>query len=56
MRFALISSFANAFDVSIRAAALLGPNTAMPACRNSSTTPASLAASWPMTVRSIRSC
>ena len=37
---AAITSFANAFDPSIRAAAALGPNTEMPARRSTSAMPA----------------
>ena len=46
------TSFANAFDPSIRAAAALGPNTATPFCRNRSATPATRGASGPITARS----
>ena len=40
-------SFANAFEPSIRAAAALGPNTAIAACRSSSASPATSGASGP---------
>jgi len=50
------TSLANAFDPSIRAAALLGPNTATPARLSSSATPATSGASGPTTTRSISCC
>ncbi len=52
---ASITSFANAFDPSICAAAALGPKTAMPRRRSSSASPATSGASGPTTTRSTRS-
>ena len=49
---AAITSFANDFEPSIRAAAALGPKTASPACRSSSPTPATSGASGPTTTSS----
>ena len=45
------TSLAKAFDPSMRAAALLGPNTATPARRSSSAMPATSGASGPTTTR-----
>jgi hypothetical protein len=47
-----ITSFAKAFEPSIRAAAALGPKTAMPAIRRSSATPATSGPSGPTITRS----
>ena len=47
-----ISSLAYAFEPSIRAAARVGPNAAMPAALRSSTRPATSGASGPTTTRS----
>ena len=52
---AVITSLAKDFEPSIRAAAALGPNTAIPAWRSSSATPATSGASGPTTTRSIPS-
>ena len=49
---ARITSLANAFDPSIRAASRPGPKTAMPACRSSSATPATSGPSGPTTTSS----
>ena len=49
-------SLAKDFEPSIRAAASLGPNTATPARRSSSATPATSGASGPITTRSISCC
>ena len=49
---AAITSLAKLFEPSIRAAAALGPNTAMPAWRSASATPATSGASGPTTTRS----
>ncbi len=52
-----ISSLAYAFEPSMRAAARVGPNAAMPAAFRSSTRPATSGASGPTTTRSTsRSC
>ena len=47
-----ITSFANAFEPSIRAAAAFGPNTLRPASRRASPRPATSGASGPTTTRS----
>ncbi len=52
---ASITSLAKDFEPSIRAAAALGPKTAMPRWRSSSARPATRGASGPTTTRSIRS-
>ncbi len=49
---AAITSFANRFEPSIRAAAADGPNTEIPTCRRVSATPATSGASGPTTTRS----
>ena len=49
---ARMTSFANGFEPSMRAAAALGPKTATPAWRSSSATPATSGASGPTTTRS----
>ena len=49
------TSLAKLFEPSMRAAAALGPNVAMPASRNSSATPATSGPSGPITARSIPS-
>ena len=49
---ARMTSFANCFDPSIRAASALGPKTAMPPRRSRSATPATSGASGPTTTRS----
>src|SRR6266566_159229 len=48
-----ITSFANALDDSMRAAAALGPNTACPASRRASASPAASGPSGPTMVKSI---
>src|SRR3954462_2289401 len=55
MRFARHRSLVKPFDPSRRAAAAFGPNTAIPAARSASPTPATSGASGPMTTRSTRS-
>src|SRR5437764_4898739 len=50
-----ISSFAKVFDPSMRAAAAVGPNAAIPASESASTTPATSGASGPTTTRSASS-
>ena len=52
---AFITSLAKDFEPSIRAAAALGPNTATPACRSVSATPATSGPSGPTTTRSMPS-
>ena len=49
---AAITSFANAFDPSIRAASLFGPNTGKPSARMASPTPATSGTSGPITTSS----
>src|SRR5690606_4285529 len=48
-----IKSFVNDLDPSIIAAALLGPNTLMPAASNASVMPSNSGSSGPITARSI---
>ncbi|ELT43115.1 exonuclease VII large subunit [Arthrobacter nitrophenolicus] len=50
-----MTSLANAFEASSCAAALLGPNTGIPASRTASETPAASGASGPTTTRSTAS-
>ena len=50
-----MTSFANAFEPSSRAAAASGPKTAMPRVRSASARPATSGASGPITTRSTRS-
>src|SRR5919197_5516746 len=52
---AVMTSFANDLEPSIIAAGALGPNTAMPAWRKTSATPATSGASGPTTTRSTSS-
>src|ERR671911_5352 len=56
MPFALHRSLVKPFEPSSWAAAALGPNTAKPASRSASPTPATNGASGPMTTRSIDRC
>jgi hypothetical protein len=49
------TSFANAFEPSMRAASALGPNTEIPLWRSTSATPATRGASGPTTTRSTSS-
>src|ERR1700689_1315353 len=51
---ASITSLANAFEPSMRAASLLGPKQAIPASRTASATPSTSGTSGPMTTRSAR--
>ena len=51
---AAITSLANAFEPSIRAAAALGPKQAIPAARTASAAPATSGTSGPITTRSAR--
>ena len=49
---AVITSLANDFDPSMRAASFVGPKQAMPAARTVSATPRTSGTSGPMTTRS----